>query len=142
MKKTALFFLLFTLSKLVFCQEENKKGTIKVAKAVSPCLATILGYSGQNNIPRSKLLKFEKIELNKGCNYKVVSFQLAYLSNDTTIKLNTTGELISPETISAIQNTSYVIFEQIIAQNVESGNEIILPSIVFTIGDRYGKWIR
>jgi hypothetical protein len=137
MKKAIVFFLLLTFSKLVLCQEESKRGTITVDKPTltntGPCSATVLGYSGKNNIPRSKLFKFEKIELNEGCNYKIVSFQLAYLSNDATIKLNTTGELISPETISAIQNTGYVKFDQIVAKDLEYGNQKTLPPIVFVI---------
>ncbi len=145
MKNTILFFLLLTFPKFFFSQEENKKGTIKVSKPVvtnkGPCSATVLGYSGKNTIPRSLLLKFEKIELNEGCNYKIVSYQVAYISNDATIKINATGELITPEILLSIQNTGYVKFDKIVAKSLESGNQITLPSIVFIIGTE-GSWIR
>jgi hypothetical protein len=135
MKKSILFFLLLIFPKLFFSQEENKKGTIKVVKPNAPCSATLLGYSGQNTISRSKLLKLEKIKLNEDCNYKIVSYQVDYLSNDATIKINATGELITPEILLSIQNTGYVKFNQIIAKSLESGNQITLPSIVFIIGE-------
>ncbi len=137
MKKTVFFFLLFTLSKLVVCQEENKKGTITVGKPIvlntEPCSATILGYTGQNNVVRDSLFGLKKIELNAGCNCKIVSYQFAYMSNDQTIRMEAVSELIPPNIVSAIRNTGFVKFEKIVIQDIESGSEKILPPIIFII---------
>ena len=118
---------------------DNKSGTIKVKKSDSDtnCIATFMGYSGKNLISKKDLLKANRIELNKKCNCEIISFQLSYFSPaNCKISQDSQSDTFDIEIFRKnIAKMNFLKFDKIIAKNINTGEEISLPKIIFTVID-------
>jgi hypothetical protein len=131
-----VFFILILISKLVFAQDEDKRGTIKLKKPSDSCVAMVLGYSGENFVDKEKIANIKKVELNEGCDYKIISFSVMYTdSEDWTRIIPSVGDKVGHNVGDQIKGASGVTFGNIIAKSNTTGEEIKLPPIILIITD-------
>ena len=134
--KIGIFSFLLLISQFMFSQETDKRGTIKLKKSSDSCVATVLGYSGENFVDKKDITDIKRVELNEGCDYKIISFEVMYTdSEDWTRIIPSVGDKVGHNVGDQIKGASGVTFGNIIAKSNTTGKEIKLPPIILIITD-------
>lgn len=134
--KPFVFFLLMSVCTVSFSQNKDEKGTVTVRKnSDTLCKASILGYSGEMTIVRNELLKATELEVNKNCNYEIVSFTMSFFNSGVYADYTIKGSSFTKECIYKLKTATKILIDNIKVLNKNTNQQIHLESIVLKITD-------
>ncbi|MFY9309084.1 MAG: hypothetical protein WAQ28_08565 [Bacteroidia bacterium] len=133
--KIVISFLLLVITQFAFSQNEGWHGTIKIKKTSDSCIATVLGYSGENFIKKEEIVNIKKVELSEECGYRITSFLVSYLSDNETRKVSSGTDILDNTALKEMKNVSLIKFSRIKGKSLTSNDEREFPPIIFKIID-------